>query len=296
MLPIDPIFKGNSLKSASLVTNVIKESEEKASINLFPNPANNRFTVTCNESLQSITLLDIAGDVVLEFCDLHTKTHTFDIFCINQGVYVVKTITQNGYEKWINYLKKNSILIVLFVLFLGSSRCGLIFEDTSISPEKPTYLKIGDTIIFESTTNVDPFYVEDAKLYQPGEIENDNEKYVLKMDQIDCTDSCCSFVTNINLGEYRARIYGFEYSSYVLADYDKRYASLTLQVGGYKLGNLYVTCVKKRNRSFLKRTVPYFNVPVSNLEIDLSGMEKGVYFVDLVNNGNVLGTQKLIKQ
>lgn len=102
----DPIFKDNSLKSASLVTYVIKESEEKASINLFPNPANNRLAVTCNESLQSITLLDVAGDVVLEFCDLHTKTHTLDISCINQGVYVVKTITQNGYEKVDKLLKK----------------------------------------------------------------------------------------------------------------------------------------------------------------------------------------------
>ncbi|MCF8360380.1 MAG: T9SS type A sorting domain-containing protein [Prolixibacteraceae bacterium] len=40
----------------------------------------------------------------------------------------------------------------------------------------------------------------------------------------------------------------------------------------------------------------YDNVPVSNPEIDLSGLQKGFYFVDLVNNGNFVGIKKLIKR
>lgn len=130
------------------------------------------------------------------------------------------------------------------MMFFGLSRCGLIFEDTSISPEKPTYLKIGDTIIYESGTNVDSFYVEEASLYAVGEDDGsgeewDHERYYSRIIQFDCVDSCYSFGVTIIPNEYWVGVFGFEYLGFELEDYDKRYAGLTLQIGEYKLGNLY---------------------------------------------------------
>ena len=139
-------------------------------------------------------------------------------------------------RKWINYLKKNSIFIILFIFFFGLSRCGLIFENHSISPEKPTYLKAGDLIIFESENNIDSFYVEYSKVYQPGENENEDEEYLARMNQVDCTDSCYSFGVTIIPGEYWAGCWGFEYSGYQIREY---YSGHTITVGSYKLEDLY---------------------------------------------------------
>jgi hypothetical protein len=105
------------------------------------------------------------------------------------------------------YLKKNSKIIVLFIILTGFTACGWIFVNTSISPENPPLFRLGDTLIYESEVNIDSFYVKTAKLYKVNEEDDgsgdlDRERYFSEIIQLDCSDSCYKYKSLIMPGEY----------------------------------------------------------------------------------------------
>jgi len=141
--------------------------------------------------------------------------------------------------KWKKYLKKNSTFFILLMLSVVLVQCDPF--NRRIRPEKPPYLKIGDTLIYHSEENVDSFYVEEATLYAPYETEfhYDCEVFLSTIQQFNCTDSCYKFTSSIDPIEYKVYVYGIEFSSLKLIDYDDRFADLTLQIGNYELEDLY---------------------------------------------------------
>ncbi|MDA3930733.1 MAG: T9SS type A sorting domain-containing protein [Prolixibacteraceae bacterium] len=102
----DPIFKEDNLKSASIATGVKDNTLGKTNISIFPNPTKGNLTVLCNEILQCITVLNSSGKIQVEYTDLDTTSYTFSLSSFPLGIYMIKTTTQNGYEKIEKLLKK----------------------------------------------------------------------------------------------------------------------------------------------------------------------------------------------
>jgi hypothetical protein len=122
-------------------------------------------------------------------------------------------------RKWKKYLKRNSSYVILIMLSTVLVQCDPF--NNRIRPEKPPYLKIGDTLVYHSEENVNSFYIEEATLYEPGEFKGNSEEdtnwseelYISSMVQIDCGDSCYKIGSSIDPIEYWIGLYGYKHSS-----------------------------------------------------------------------------------
>lgn len=101
-----PIFKDNPLKSASIDTIIQESAIDQTCVTVYPNPANNLITVSSNENIHSITVINSTGKVLYYFAEVNSEKLSFDISMLKQGIYIVKTIMHNGYEQIEKVLKK----------------------------------------------------------------------------------------------------------------------------------------------------------------------------------------------
>lgn len=84
------IYFDNVYGEASMSTNTI--SLEKASINLFPNPAINSITINSNKTLSKYEIYSITGELV-EFNKNTEVTTTIDISTLPKGIYLFKAFS-----------------------------------------------------------------------------------------------------------------------------------------------------------------------------------------------------------
>ncbi|MDC8006347.1 spondin domain-containing protein [Aureisphaera galaxeae] len=77
-----------------LGTNDLAENK----ITLYPNPAQNRFTVSHTNSLQSISVYNVLGAQVLKKENINAQTVEVDISALPSGAYLVKTISDSKQE------------------------------------------------------------------------------------------------------------------------------------------------------------------------------------------------------
>ncbi|MDA3930428.1 MAG: T9SS type A sorting domain-containing protein, partial [Prolixibacteraceae bacterium] len=100
----DPIYKEEDVfetieKSAFVTPTSSEKSIDELILDVFPNPSEGNLTVTCNENLDNIMVLDATGNIKLEFGNLDAEKHTFTIEHLADGLYIIKARTYNGYEK-----------------------------------------------------------------------------------------------------------------------------------------------------------------------------------------------------
>ena len=113
----EPIFKSSSsmalqLDGSEMLKSADKDNDQSGmviptSVTIYPNPAKEQITVTSNQYIQDVLLLNSTGKILLEFSDLNTNKHTFTIASLMPGLYMVKTTTVDGYEKVEKVLKKD---------------------------------------------------------------------------------------------------------------------------------------------------------------------------------------------
>ena len=61
-----------------------------AGLSIFPNPATNAITVSsANESLTSITIVDVAGKTLIDVSNVNLESQTIDVSTLSQGIYFV---------------------------------------------------------------------------------------------------------------------------------------------------------------------------------------------------------------
>lgn len=71
--------------------------EQKTNLEIFPNPANNNVTVSCNKKANQLQILSTAGKVMLQE-KIHGRTHTFPTQNLDDGLYLLKVQHQDGTE------------------------------------------------------------------------------------------------------------------------------------------------------------------------------------------------------
>ncbi|GHU71482.1 hypothetical protein FACS189413_13250 [Bacteroidia bacterium] len=74
----------------------IKKPLETASFSLFPNPAKNRLFVQSDSEIETVTVLSIAGVVLKNTTEIHSKTTTVDLPAVPEGFYIVKVKTKKA--------------------------------------------------------------------------------------------------------------------------------------------------------------------------------------------------------
>lgn len=70
-----------------------------ANINLFPNPANAKVTVTSDSPIQQISIFNIAGQQVYSN-NVGAESHSIELGDFNNGIYMVRVLTANGMETY----------------------------------------------------------------------------------------------------------------------------------------------------------------------------------------------------
>lgn len=83
---------GTILKySAAPVTTALKEEAEKASIQLFPNPASSELNIKTEVVIRSVSIYNLLGTLVKS----ETK-NSFSVAELPPGVYLVQLTTEKG--------------------------------------------------------------------------------------------------------------------------------------------------------------------------------------------------------
>jgi hypothetical protein len=88
-------WKDKTILSIDDTPNVYK------SIDLYPNPVNNTFSLTKN--ITSVTVFNMLGQKIMSF---HKNKKQFDVSNLKSGVFIVKVILQNGDKQTIRFVKK----------------------------------------------------------------------------------------------------------------------------------------------------------------------------------------------
>ena len=76
---------------------------EIANIHLYPNPANNEFSI--NSQTSEISIYDLTGKLIKEYKGDFDMGHTFDISSLNKSIYLVKIQTNSGAIKTTKLVK-----------------------------------------------------------------------------------------------------------------------------------------------------------------------------------------------
>lgn len=95
------VYVDNVLFSKATLTSVAATMQEKVAI--FPNPANQTFTIRANQNIQNVVLYNSAGQVAL-VTSPNTNTANIDLSTLPNGLYSVKT-TINGVETFNKIIK-----------------------------------------------------------------------------------------------------------------------------------------------------------------------------------------------
>ena len=70
--------------------------EINLNVHVFPNPSNGSFTITASESVDSYSVLDLTGRVVIEDQKLNSKHFSIDLSDETSGMYVLELRTNSG--------------------------------------------------------------------------------------------------------------------------------------------------------------------------------------------------------
>ncbi|MGB0917795.1 MAG: T9SS type A sorting domain-containing protein [Flavobacteriales bacterium] len=84
---------GNTVVTISNQNVGINEAAEKIQVAVYPNPVASQFTVTVDEKIESITIVDVAGKTVKS---LAFTTNTIDVSDLTKGMYFLQIQTANG--------------------------------------------------------------------------------------------------------------------------------------------------------------------------------------------------------
>jgi len=74
---------------------VLSEKEECV-IEIYPNPTSDRINVTCDQPLQSVSMIDLSGRTVLVKSLNFNKSCSLEVAELPKGYYVLKLTTSNG--------------------------------------------------------------------------------------------------------------------------------------------------------------------------------------------------------
>jgi hypothetical protein len=69
----------------------INETSKNNAIKIYPNPSSSIINIDCNEHFSTIRIIDIQGKMVLQ-----SNQKTIDINGLEDGIYVVQVLTENG--------------------------------------------------------------------------------------------------------------------------------------------------------------------------------------------------------
>ncbi|TVQ17705.1 MAG: T9SS C-terminal target domain-containing protein [Bacteroidetes bacterium] len=72
---------------------------DAAGINIFPNPANSKVTITSDSPIMQISIFNIAGQQVYTN-NAGAETHSIELGDFNNGIYMVRVLTANGMETY----------------------------------------------------------------------------------------------------------------------------------------------------------------------------------------------------
>lgn len=102
------VYKGVILDTCSFdvtVKDVLSTAEvNKSSIKYHPNPVKDVLTISNDEKIEKVTIVDVTGKVVYSK-EINTKNTQLNLAHLNSGVYIVKTIS-NGKENSFKIVKK----------------------------------------------------------------------------------------------------------------------------------------------------------------------------------------------
>ena len=82
-------FGALKMRENPLLVNEVVLSDENLSI--YPNPSNDRVTISASSSLKSITIIDLMGNEVLK-----TQSKTIDVSNLSIGIYMLNVQFENN--------------------------------------------------------------------------------------------------------------------------------------------------------------------------------------------------------
>lgn len=87
-LMMRPIFD----ECETTFVSVVEEPKNINTVTLFPNPANENVTIKSDETVESISILDITGKYLAGF----SKANEFNVREYSKGIYLINVVTKNG--------------------------------------------------------------------------------------------------------------------------------------------------------------------------------------------------------
>lgn len=77
---------------------ILPERRHQIHVSLFPNPANSICIIESDHLIENFRLTNIFGETIIETCQIHSHTHTFNVKNLNPAIYFLITGFENGSE------------------------------------------------------------------------------------------------------------------------------------------------------------------------------------------------------
>jgi hypothetical protein len=71
-------------------------NDTKTQVDVFPNPSQGLVNIQSNEHIVNLTVTNLNGKTVLELNNLNTNNLPIDISHLNQGIYFINGVTNQG--------------------------------------------------------------------------------------------------------------------------------------------------------------------------------------------------------
>lgn len=167
------------------------------------------------------------------------------------------------------YLKRNSACFILLLLSVGLVQC----VDKSLHKNDIPWYNEGDTLLFKSESDTHTFVVEEVSCGSDYSSENGNswDRHFTKVQQINCSDTCCIYTTAITTLEQYCNINGERF----ILNYSN--SGYSLKVGRFFVNNLYRRDLKyyRENPPYCIQTV-YFHINYGLVAYELVNGDKYV--------------------
>ncbi|MBS1651442.1 MAG: T9SS type A sorting domain-containing protein [Bacteroidetes bacterium] len=86
------------LVNTTTVTALIQNNQEELFAKVFPNPVSSSLQISTNLNLQSVSLLETSGKLVLQKLNCNAKSLTLDISTMQKGLYILNCKSSDGKE------------------------------------------------------------------------------------------------------------------------------------------------------------------------------------------------------
>lgn len=92
----EPVITNTTVNTIVEKTTDIKDVNQSARVNVYPNPNNGLFNVSAATKIKAISVYDLVGKVIFEVNDLNNEKAMLNLEKAVSGVYLLKTETENG--------------------------------------------------------------------------------------------------------------------------------------------------------------------------------------------------------